>query len=301
MALPLKPLSIDDRPAICAHVRQFSPYSDFAFTNLWAWYNVDDHIRFGFINENLVVEFIGHEKEYHFYSFLGNTRVNETVDTLLDASIQAGIQPVLELIPHGCVTAGGEELAWSYDIQEDRDQFDYIYSLEKIIQMEGSANSSKCRAYNKFLRDHGEYQAARVDLRDREDKDQIVALMDTWYQQKGGSGIDVGHEHLALCKLMRNAERFDLESMGIFYEGQMIGLFVGEVVGSECVMGHFKKADYRFAGIFEVLEIEMAKHFIGLGRKYLNEQQDLGITGLRRSKMSWNPIRFLKKYRVSAR
>ena len=301
MSIPFKKLEIGDRAEICAYVRQYPPYSDFNFTNLWAWYDVGDSTRYCFLNGNLVIEFVGLNQEYHFYSFLGNNRIVDTIHTLLDASIQAGIQPVLELVPEVCLTNVTEDPHRWFDIQEDRDMFDYVYSLQDAVELEGPQNSSKRRAYRKFLRDYGEYNAAELDLRQRATRDQVLSLLDIWYQQKGGNEIDAGHEHLALTRLLSHAEFFDLSATGVYFEDQLLGFFVSEIVGHEHVMGHFKKGDYRYTGIFEVLEIENAKHLLEAGCKDLNEQQDLGLEGLRRSKLGRNPVQFLKKYKVMAR
>jgi len=301
MGLEFKQLELSDKARICDYVRQYPPYSDFNFTNLWVWYNVNDSTRYGFLNGNLVIEFVGMNQEYHFYSFLGNNRVIETVDTLFDVSVQNGIQPVLELVPEVSLAIEDEELGRRFDIQEDNDMFDYVYALQDIIELEGPGNASKRRGYRKFLRDYGMYDASELDLKEQTTRNQIVSLLDIWYQQKGASAVDAGHEHAAINKLLAHAGNFDLSTTGVYYEGQLIGLYISEIVDRENVIGHFKKGDYRYAGIFQILEIENAKHLLKSGRKYLNEQQDLGLKGLRRSKLGRNPIQFLKKYTVATR
>ena len=179
--------------------------------------------------------------------------------------------------------------------------FDYIYLLQDVIELEGSANSSKRRIYKKFLREYGEYGAAGLDLRQPANRERVTELLDIWYRQKGFNEIDAGHERMALNKLLAQAENFDLSAVGVYYEDQLIGFYASEIVGPEDAIGHFKKGDYRYGGIFEILAIENANHLLQAGCKYLNEQQDLGLKGLRRSKLSWNPARFLKKYKVAAR
>jgi hypothetical protein len=32
--------------------------------------------------------------------------------------------------------------------------------------------------------------------------------------------------------------------------------------------------------------------------RFVNREQDMGVTGLRNAKMSYNPVKFIKKYRV---
>jgi hypothetical protein len=32
--------------------------------------------------------------------------------------------------------------------------------------------------------------------------------------------------------------------------------------------------------------------------RFVNREQDMGVTGLRNAKMSYNPVKFIKKYRI---
>jgi uncharacterized protein len=301
MGLSFKKLEISDGATIRAYSGQYAPYSDFNFTNLWAWYNAGESTQYCFLNENLVIEYVGLKEEYHFYSFLGNNRVVDTIDTLLNASVQRGMRPVMDLVPEISLFSPDQDLGDLFDIGEDRDMFDYVYRLQDVVELDGSQNSAKRRAYRKFLRDYGDYEVAALDLRLPTARDHIMSLLDVWYQQKGGTQLDAGHERLALNRVLEAADYLDTTAVGLYLEGELIGFFFSEILDDEQVMGHFKKGDYRYTGIFQVLEIENARYLLESGCTYLNEQQDLGLKGLRRSKLDRNPAHFLKKYTVAAR
>jgi MFS family permease len=61
-------------------------------------------------------------------------------------------------------------------------------------------------------------------------------------------------------------------------------------------MAYFKKANTDFLGIYQFLERERAKFLLGKGYAFVNGEQDLGIDNLRKAKMSWRPVKLLKKY-----
>ena len=61
-------------------------------------------------------------------------------------------------------------------------------------------------------------------------------------------------------------------------------------------MGHFGKIDEDCPGLFQYLECVTAQYLKKRGCKYMNYEQDLGLPGLRESKISWGPSFFLKNH-----
>ena len=79
----------------------------------------------------------------------------------------------------------------------------------------------------------------------------------------------------------------------------MIGFSIDEIVPHSIRYITFFKADNSFKGISEFLNEKVAQYLVVHDVVLWNWQQDLGIEDLRRSKMSYRPVNFLKKYRVS--
>lgn len=60
---------------------------------------------------------------------------------------------------------------------------------------------------------------------------------------------------------------------------------------------HFEKADRNYQGAYEMMTHVYLNNFDDL--TYVNREQDLGIPGLRKSKLSYHPVDFITKYNIS--
>lgn len=63
-------------------------------------------------------------------------------------------------------------------------------------------------------------------------------------------------------------------------------------------MIHVLKADPEMTGLYQVMLQEFLKDEAGRFR-YVNMEQDLGIPGLRKSKLSYHPCAMIRKYTVT--
>ncbi|MBP7928195.1 DUF2156 domain-containing protein, partial [Patescibacteria group bacterium] len=99
--------------------------------------------------------------------------------------------------------------------------------------------------------------------------------------------------------LLSLSNELALIANGIYIKEKMVAYCISEGVDEQYVMGHLKKADTTFKGIYRYLAYQTAVEFKKLGYKYINYEQDLGDEQLRKSKMLARPIEFLKKYTVA--
>ena len=80
-------------------------------------------------------------------------------------------------------------------------------------------------------------------------------------------------------------------------DGKIIGFAAGEILPNGIGTIYFEKGDIDYKGIYPLLDNAFCKkHFDGGVVKYINKQEDMGVEGLRKSKLSYNPVKFAERY-----
>src|SRR5438874_11152557 len=92
-----KKLELSDAEDVQRYTARYAPFSDFNFACLWSW-NIDSSVLLSELNGNLVVRLGDYITGEVVYSFLGDSRVNETVETLIDLSCRENLEPRLQLV-----------------------------------------------------------------------------------------------------------------------------------------------------------------------------------------------------------
>lgn len=283
-------LSLEHKPHLAKHILKYPPYSDFNFTSLISWGGEEAYISE--LNDNLVVKFRDYVTNEPFYTFLGVNKVNQTIKTLL------GLHPnKLKLIPEVVLKADPKILE-SFAVAEDRDNFDYIYSLEETREFKGKKHRDKRNFVNRFKKLYrSSYK--QVCLADPKNQQKILELFHHWQKLKGIKDEEIRNEFLALKRVLNLSGDLNLICLGIYISNQMVAFSINEVLADGYAMNLFEKADTTYQGIYPYLRSITAIYLLELGSKYLSHEQDLGIEYLRKSKMSYNPHSFLKKYTIT--
>src|SRR3989344_7269778 len=155
-----KHVEIADREAVEAHTHRFDPYSDFNFTSLWAW-DTSNERMISELNGNLVVKFTDYSTHKPFLSFLGENDTEHTARTLIYYCKAEGLPTTLKLMPEVSVKNIRPSVL---RIEEDRDNFDYVYSIPALALLKGNKYMSKRGRVNKFRRDNPSVTVEAVDL-----------------------------------------------------------------------------------------------------------------------------------------
>ncbi|MDO8638300.1 MAG: phosphatidylglycerol lysyltransferase domain-containing protein, partial [Candidatus Daviesbacteria bacterium] len=214
-----------------------------------------------------------------------------------EESEKNGLHPQLKLIPEVVLKAEPKILD-EFHIEEDRDNFDYIYLLEEEKDYKGNKYRNKRNFTNRFKRLYSSSYKL-IELVDPETQKQILDLFDHWQKLKEKENEEVKNELLAIRKMLDLANELKLICIGIYINKKLIAFSINELLLGGYAINLFEKADITYQGIFPYLRSITASYLLEQGGKFLNHEQDLGIEGLRKSKMSYNPQFFLKKYTIS--
>jgi hypothetical protein len=111
-----------------------------------------------------------------------------------------------------------------------------------------------------------------------------------------GSASTVGETEATLYAL----DNMDnLSSIGgtVLVNGKVEALAIGEPLNDHTAVVHVEKANSEFSGLYQFMASEfIAQEFKGY--EFVNREQDLGEPNLRKSKLSYNPVRMVEKYTI---
>ena len=180
-----------------------------------------------------------------------------------------------------------------YHIEEDRDNFDYLYSREEMASLAGRKFHRKKNLLNVFVRN---YRADAKPLLE-EYVAQALDVLEAW---RGGRDSDDPGDYAAAREALERMEELQLCG-GIYYiDGRPVAYSLGEEIARGKTFAiHFEKAvrpsDYK--GIYQYMNNAFAAI---LPEKYesINREQDLGHLGLRQAKESYSPSGFIRKFRA---
>lgn len=292
-----KNLALSDMESIVKFTKNTMPYSDFNFTSMWSW-NIIDGTQISKLHDNLIVKFTDYITNKPFYSFFGTENSDTVAKILLDYLKKLNEPLQLRLVPEVSVSQLNKKI---FNVLEDRDNFDYVYSIEELSTYPGGHFAQKRKQMNGFIKRFPNVVVKNITLNDPDISANVMNLFDAWQKNKVKQGSDQeSHDPLAMQRLLKNIDHFNLITVGIYISDVLSALFVCEKVDQDNILAHFMKADLSIDdGLYAFLMKKNAEILKNYDVTYFNYEQDLGIENLRIAKSRFQPKFFMKKYTVS--
>jgi len=262
---------------------------EFNVANLLIWKDFD-RPQLTSINNNPCILINSINEEPFFLSPLGDQNFKETIDVCLKHTNKISRIPenIIEQLPIG-----------RYKIKCLRAQFDYTYSTKDFVDFSGRKYDGKRNHIKNFHKKHPIFQ-----FRDLSASDKIVALelfekwfksrKDTQYFQK----LAYNAQKKALTKIFELYNELKVIGGAIFIEDKLSGFIMGTRLNTSTISAHFQYALPDIQGIYPALLQEACKNTFTQFEK-INLEQDLGIVGLRKSKLSYYPEKIIKKFEIT--
>lgn len=193
-----------------------------------------------------------------------------------------------------------ENYAGKFNYIEERDLFDYVYDGENMRELKGRKNVKKRNHINYFLKEYeGRYE---YRLLDEKDFDPCLELVQEWTSNKEENDAvseEMEEELLGIKKLFENYSvlKDKLKIAGIFIDGKLEAFTMGEYINPNMALIHIEKANPSIRGLYPFINQQFLIHEFS-DAEFINREEDLGIEGLRKAKLSYHPVRFVEKYTV---
>lgn len=173
-------------------------------------------------------------------------------------------------------------------IERCPNQYDYIYRRVDLATLRGGHFKAKRNHINHF---RAEYPAFEYRPLSPELFEECRHLTSVWQEGKNVNET-IAAECFAMEKVFSHWDALGMYGGSIFVEGRMAAFSYGAAVTNDTFDVCVEKADYCMEGAFAVINQQFAEH-LPEQYIYINREEDLGIRGLRKAKLSYHPEKLL--------
>jgi hypothetical protein len=291
MSLEFHPIELDRQDAYRQRLSQCPNItSDYSFINLWGWASIYGlewawAEKLVWIRQNLPKQM--------FWAPVGSWE-DADWSKIIEGFPESGAAFVR--VPETLAEYWKASLGESMTLVEDRDQWDYIYDAKELIDLPGNRFHKKKNHLNQFKKAYTyHYTAMTADI-----VDQAKAMQEDWCTWgECSSDIGLAHENEAITRVLSDWNSLSGVMGGcILVNSRVVAYTVGEKLLPNMMVIHFEKGSAEYKGVYQAINQMFLSHQAA-DVQWVNREQDIGDEGLRKAKLSYHPVRYLKKYRVS--
>lgn len=287
-----KPLTIDGLPQFAGFLKTHpASICELSPANLIIWKDFD-RPEATLINGNLCIRINPLSEPPFFLEPLGGNKLPETIGICLENAkkLSRVSDPFIKSVDHA-----------KYHIACLRGHFDYIYATHELAELKGKKFDGKRNHIKRFMRTFPQYQFVKLT---KEHKHPALGLFEKWFTTKQGeryySRMAYDAQKNALISAFHHFETLNLSGGALITDDRLMGFILGSALNKETVSVHFQYCDPEVKGAAQtILQEACSKTFAHY--KFIDLEQDLGIPGLRKAKLSYHPLRLEKKFEISAR
>ena len=201
----------------------------------------------------------------------------------------------------GMTAADREELeSWfpgKFQFKTSRDDYDYVYAIDDLADLRGRKFQKKRNHFNRFRAEHPDYEVRELNPCNLH---QAQRMVDDWYRKRMKEDPEGDYllENIALARAFQNYQALGMDGIMLLDGGEVLAVTMGSRLANDTFDIHFEKAREDVDGAYNTVNCEFAR-FLRLKYpevKFLDREEDMGLEGLRKAKLSYNPHHLVEKY-----
>lgn len=291
--LDFKPILPSSREEVTSFTLQsHSRICDLAFANLFGW-AVKYETCYAIADDTLFIRFTSPARSHPAF-LIPIMRGGGCVDASLDR-----LKNEAELGNHPLVIMGITPLCrehleavspGAFTFLEDEGNADYIYLRDRLVSLSGKSLQSKRNHINKFEKLYPDYSYEPMT---KANSAECLAVEQEWLRQHGTEeGEDKEQE--VIQRLFDHFDELGLSGGILRVAGRVVAFTLGSPINQTTFGVHIEKADRDYEGSYTMIN-KLFASTIPEQYVYVNREEDLGLEGLRKAKLSYKPETILQK------
>lgn len=291
--IPFERLNLNQKEqyeAYLAHLRNCS--CEYSFANRFLW----GRQKVAFIHDYLVM-FSQFDRKSVYPFPIGSGDIKPVLDAIIHDAHTRGIPCYLTCMSKADCDLLETLYPGMFRFHMDRDSFDYVYAIDDLADLKGRKFQKKRNHANRFDAEHPNYRILPLDENTRA---AAFCLLQRWYANRAEIDPlnDFHLEKIAAERAFAFQKQLDLDGIVLVDGDEVLAFTMASFLTPDTMDIHFEKAREDIPGAYNAINREFARY---LRTKYpqlrwLNREEDMGMEGLRKAKLSYNPDHLVEKY-----
>lgn len=285
--IPFKDITLNDKKEIdrCLTGNTYRA-CDFCFTNLFTW-QPRFKTMFAVVKETLFLRSQDIDGSMYYMMPIGKMYLPDAIALIREDAKDNKIPFVMKAISERMWNKIDKELPGEFFYTHDRDNDEYIYLSERLINLSGKKLQSKRNHINRFKAENPnwEYFPLTTDA----DRTECLAMLDDWEElNRPKEDKTLKFDYIATKKMLEHFDYLQLRGGGIRVNGKLVAFTIGEPLTADSFVVHVEKAYGEMNGAYTIINQQFIQHEAS-EFAYINREEDMGIENLRKAKMSYVP------------
>lgn len=281
------------------YFKQFYDYSeafgcDVNLLNAYLWRN-EYNIKFTVFEDTLIKAYFNDDETVWGYCMPTGKNVKQALVQILADAQQRGQKAHIVMLTNAQRAMLESTFPSAFEYVRSPENQDYIYLTKDLVMLAGKKFHAKRNHISKFYRTYTDTRFETIDDSNEQDALQVVR---DWCEENGYN--PKGYEELAVIEEALEMRRdYGLSGAVLYVDNKPVAMTLGSQISEKVYDVNFEKALREYDGVYAVINNEFAKTLTKY--EYINREEDMGIEGLRKSKLSYNPIMILDRFNAIPR
>jgi len=266
--------------------------SDTSYANIFLLRN-KYHIEISFYKSFLLRKYQGKMGRAGYGYPIGSGNVSEVLNLLRSDAAKNGMPFTFCLLDEQQRAELEKKYPGKFNYTENDADSDYIYMQQDLALLKGRRYHKKKNHVSGFERKYTDYRLEPIHAGNINDAVKVAQL---WYEERmDQKSMRKSQEYIAIKEAAEYFEPLELSGGILYVNDNPVAMTMASAINDKICDIHFEKAigGYADNGAYAAINQKFAQYLDGY--EYINREEDIGIEGLRKAKMSYHPVILLRK------
>lgn len=186
-----------------------------------------------------------------------------------------------------------KELGKYYNFTPIRDYFEYIYSFCDLAYLSGKKYHSKRNHISAFKK---KYNWSYETL-DSNNAHQVADLLEEWYNSEEKQGESLENERKGINAVLKDNTIEGIKGGILKVDEKIVAFTLGSPLNDKVFNVNFEKGLTEYDGVYAMINNQFVLNELS-DFPLINREEDMGVEGLRKAKLSYKPSLLLERYEI---